>query len=667
MTRVLLTIAAAGLAALGGGLVAGAWSSRTARLVVFSVVAFGTTIGAFQLLGIISAISKMSAVRLPWVLVTSGAIALLCSCARRLVCGNWPLSRPLRRSPPATGERCGGRLEVRWPLIVVGGLAALLLPHVVMLGLSAPPRGWDVLAYHMPMALSWFQHGNLGTYGSDTAFYPGNGEIAILMSLFTGTDRLASLIQLPFLLLGTLSVYGIARELGVKRKAATAAAVVFLASPMVFFQSALAKNDLMVSGLLLAGTYMLARFVSRETRATALDPDLVVSGLAFGLAMGVKYSILPFCGLLVPVSLVLCIRSKVGGGPTRGGHRVGILRWLLFLLAMALPSAFWFGRNWVVAGNPFAPLSLGVVGSAFGRHDPSYVPNALAWLWFPWLDRAVEGSYSASSGFGAAFATLGPVSLAVCVWMCASRRLAGVFRQRCLLVLALVGLSVAAWWLGGHHLPRFLLPAMGLACAPIALLFDSVAHRVKLALAGLLVLAVLCSANETLRVVYRGDDLVSSHARGVTKAEHYHMPKLIYELPPRTRIMVLDMPGADVQRTFRYPVAGELPGNEVVMRGDLGVEADLIAQGPVAGHASLVRDAIDYVFLRTLALPPSLTVFDKYPDLYENVLDIVEEPYPWYRKGFLSTAEGGFGERAPAVTKIYRVRTHAPRSGDWRR
>ena len=656
MSSQLLVVATGMLMVVGAASIARVWPTRTPRLVVFGVATFGCLVVTFQILGVLAALLGKPIVRPAWLLVSSGGVALLCWRLGRLAGG--PPARSAGDAQAHTETEMSSGWWERWsPLVVVGGLACALLPHAIVLGLSAPPRGWDVLAYHMPRALSWLQHGNLGAYGSEAAFYPGNAEIAILFSLFTGSDRLASLIQLPFALLGALSVYGIARELGARSRPAIASAVVFLAAPVVLFQSALAKDDLVVTALVLAGAYLLLRSTRRKPAGRSGDVDLAASGFSFGLALGVKYSMLAFTIGLVPVVFLLhswLARTDLHTGPGEAWRWAGT-RSCVFTAMLAVPAVFWFVQNWIVAGNPFAPLTLQTVIQAFGRHDPSYVSNAIAWLWFPWIDRAVQGSYSASSGYGAGFAALGLPGLGLCVWSVLRRRVGRGECLRATVLLVLVALGTITWWLGGHHLPRFLLPVVALACAPAALLFDRVGQEVRLYLVALLAVAVVLSAGETLRVVYGDDDLVSSHAGPVTKAEHYHMPSLIYELPQGTRIMVLDMPGVDVQRTFRYPVAGGLPGNEVVMRGDVGIETDLIAQGPVLGHTSLLRDRIDYVFLRTLALPPGPTIFDKYPGLYERVLDVAEEPYPWYRKGFLSTPGGGFDERAPAVTKVYRV------------
>lgn len=396
--------------------------------------------------------------------------------------------------------------------------------------------------------------------------------------------------------------------------------------------------------------------------------DLVASGFTFGLAAGSRYTVLPLVILAVPLVFVLrSLEARSDGSSDRAafGSALGPTAW--FAVAVAVPSAFWFLQNWIMTGNPLAPLSVGLggwtlfsgteVAEAFGHQQFRYVLTPAQWLWFPWIDRAVQGSYSSSVGFGAAFAVFALPAFVLSGLTARPGAVSGTWELRRVALLALVVSSVAAWWFGGFHLPRYLLPAFALACVPIALLFDLVTSAVRRVLVVALAVSVVFSAVEALRVVYVTDDLESSRKSFVTKAEHYHMPSLVYELPAGTKILLLDIPGVSVFRTFRYPVVGSLPGNEVVMMGDVGVETDLLRDGPVLGHSSLVRERVDYVFLRTLALPAGPTLFDKYPSLYEKVLDTVEEPYDWYRKGYLPTPGDGFDVRAPAVTKMYRVLT----------
>ncbi|MCK4408686.1 MAG: hypothetical protein KAW67_01285, partial [Candidatus Eisenbacteria sp.] len=236
--------------AFGAVAVARLWPTRTSRLVVFGVTGFGVLVVTCQGLGVLAAVLRQPVVQPLWILVGSGAVALVCWRVAGLLRGR-DLSWGDDDFPGGARALSGARLRDRVPALTVVAVALAVLSHSIVLGLSAPPRGWDVLAYHMPRALSWLQQGNLGNYGSIAAFYPGNGEIAILLSLFTGTDRLAPLVQLPFALLGGAALCGLARELGASARAAAVPAIVFFASPMVLFGSALAKNDLMVIGLVL--------------------------------------------------------------------------------------------------------------------------------------------------------------------------------------------------------------------------------------------------------------------------------------------------------------------------------------------------------------------------------------------------------------------------------
>jgi len=689
-----------GLSVVGAWGVAREERSRPARLTILGVVSFALAVVAAQLLGVLAAVTKKPLVG-PWSL----ALTVLC-----LTTGVWAVvmtrrARSGRRAPrsrdgsartdrgaksrssePASSP--GGMLSCR-AVALVGALGLASLINGIVLGLSGPPRGWDVLTYHLPRAVAWLQHGNLGHYGFSPAFYPGNGEVAMLITLFSGSDRLAPVVQLPFALLGAVALYGLARELGARARSALLAPVAFLLTPIVVFQTAVAMNDLIVAGTVLAGAYLLVRALHRRASSFGRRIALATGGMAFGLALGAKYTILPFVAASVPaVALSMVALWGLGGGlpksergfaralQTGGAWGFALREAVIFVAALALPSAFWFAQNWVVTGNPFAPVLVKLgqwtvfegidVASTFGEQELAYVLRPSGWWGFPWVDRAIVGggtgagvkavgSYSGSAGFGAVFATF-IIPAAVVVARRTMKRRAVETDPRAPMALTLIVLGVAAWWFGGFHLPRYLWPVLALMYAPAALLFDETRGRARAALVGVFVVAALFSSLETARVIHTPGNRVSSRLPwGTTKQEHYHMPRLIYELPPGTKIMLLSVPDVSVFRTFRYPVIGDLPGNEVVMMGDFGVDTDLLRDGPVLGHASLIREHVGYLFLRTLALPPGSTIFDRYPSLYEKVLDTVEEPYDWYRKGYLPTPGDGFDVRAPAVTKVYKV------------
>ena len=618
------------------------WPTRSGELVAFGVFTFGGLVISFQLLGVIAAVTGRDAVGAP------GA----CAVAAALCLAMW-LSPVRTGRSPHDAEHPKQSLAYSTPRAsqVWGALSlaacVAFFAVAVLSAVSAPPRGWDVLTYHLPRAVSWLQHGDLGAYGSTGAFYPGNAEIPLLSILFTGSDVLAPLIQLPFAALAGAAVYGIAREIGATSRSAAIAAAVFLFAPIVFFQTTLAKDDLVVTALVLAGALFLTKAVA-PTHRSGTRRNVAAAGFALGLALGTKYSILPLVLASVPVALVALALEGYGG--KRWATLAGSLG--VLVVAILVPSAFWFIRNAVAAGNPIAPLSLSPgawIGTAGLTQQFQFVPDLSSWWVYPWLDKHVNASYSGSAGFGAAFATLFLPGIVTSILVARSN---GALR-RVLVLAAMIVLGVLSWWFGKHHLPRFLLPVMGLACAPMALVFDAVSGRARVALLAVTVLAMTLSAAQTVRIVFREDSITWSHRGGVDRAEFYRMPALIYELPPGTRILLLSPTEQDYHQTFRYPLAGTLPGNDVVMEDDVGLS--LGRQSAEQVHEDLRSAGIEYVFLRTVGLKPFTTWFDDNPAVYHRIHDEVEWSYPWYRESFAYTPSGEYLGPGTIITKIYAV------------
>jgi hypothetical protein len=684
LPSILSPILILGLSVWGAWGVARRERSGAARLTMLGVMSFALAVLAAQSLGALAAIAGRPLLG-PWSLVLA---ALVLACAIRVVAATRDRGGRARANengvPPEGGARaatrrpapaCGDGPSTRTAALV-GALGAASLLNGVILGLSGPPRGWDVLTYHLPRAVAWLQHGNLGHYGFSPAFYPGNGEVAMLITLFSGTDRLAPIVQLPFALLGAVALYGLAREIGARARSALLAFVAFAVTPIVVFQAGIAKNDLIVAGTVLAGSYLVIRALRLAAPSSGRRVALVAGGLAFGLALGTKYTILPFVLATLPVVLVASALTSGADGGTgsddaRGGSSRSGARWwpairetALFAAAVAVPAAFWFAQNWLVAGNPFAPVAVSVgnlvvfegidVAAEFGEQQFAYVSRPLGWLVFPWLDRVREGSYSSSVGSGAVFATFLIPAAAVLV----RRALRGGSDRRPgpPVLLALVALGVVTWWFGGFHLPRYVWPALALFYAPMALVFDRVGGGARRVLVGVFVVAAAFSTLETARVIHGSDDFVASRfPRGMTRGEYYHMPDLVYELPAGTRILLLQTPGKAYHRTFRYPLIGGLPGNDVIMADDVGVDLADAIEDTALMHEALRRERVEYVFKRTLKSLPRPSVFDDFPNRYEKVLETIETPYRWHRSGIEIVLGGGRGAGTPAITTVYRV------------
>lgn len=660
--------------------------SRAARLAMLGVVSFACVVLAGHLLGTLAAATESPLVG-PWSFVLVLAAAL---------CTLWAASgRRLRQDVPscvwcATGtadadgkgyrvdEILRGELSRSPALSFLVVLGLLSLGSGLVLGLSGPPRGWDVLSYHLPRAVAWLQHGNLGLYGFSPAFYPGNGEVLDLITLFSGTDRLATIVQFPFALIGAVSLYGLARELGARRESALLVPAAFALTPMVVFQSGIAKNDLVVAGTVLAGIYLLVLALRRPAFSKERRLALALGGLSFGLALGTKYTILPFVVATVPVaflaSLLLGDRAKRSARPEdpsgnplpcRVCWRLAVPETAIFVAGLLIPSAFWFAQNWIMAGNPVAPISVSLgdmkvfrgldVATEFGEQEFRYVSSPLQWLAWPWLERTIVGAYGQSVGYGAVFATFFVPALVLLVRrVFAGARDSGKRAAPLVLVLCLLG--AACWWQGGFRMPRYLWPTLAVLLAPAALLFDVMKGRARNILMSMLLVAATFSFLETERIIFDTTSLVSSRLPGwMTKQAYYSMPDLIYELPSGTRVLLLQVPGEAYHRTFRYPLVGDLPGNDVIMLDDVGVDlADAMVDTALM-HVALRRERVEYIFERTLQSQPGPTVFDSFPNRYEKVVGTIGRPYGWHRSGIAGVTKDGRRVRFPVVTNIYRV------------
>lgn len=643
---------------LGGATLTGASVARrlmgAAKFVAFGVASFATLVACLHLLGAASALAGIGLVR-PW---TASALAVVAGLLA------W-FAPAFRGERPAAAA--GGATRRLWPRGWAGiALAAgsVFLLNAVVTGLSAPPRGWDVLTYHMPMASGWLQYGDLAVRGAAVGGpYPGNAELGVLTLLMSGSDRLAPLLQIPFVFLGAAALFGIARELGARRQTAAVPAAILLLSPIVFFQSTIPKNDVVVAALVAAGAYFLLRTLERGrsgaggTTAGAATLDVVLAGLAFGLALGTKYSILPVIVMTIPLFAAFHLLAARGGG--RRASSWALRAALVFIAALAVPSVFWFLRNLVTLGNPIAPLSMRLgdwAGAAPLSHQYDYVIRESDWWIYPWYDRHVGGMYSGAVGFGAAFGAFYLPGLALSLRAAIHPSSGRVDRLKHAAILALVALAVIAWWYGKHHLPRFLIPAMALAAAPVAVLFEAVAERARRVLAAALVFALLFSSALAVRGLYTSDDVTWSYTGPTSSEEFYAMPRLIYELPPRTKILLLKPTNHTFYKTYRYPLVGSPPGNDVVMEEDYGVDFDIKGTGALDAYASLRRNGIEYVFMRTIGLPDHTTWFDNYPDLYELVFDEDTDCNPWYRVVFKTDEDGNIIGLLNRTTRIYRLK-----------
>lgn len=222
----------------------------------------------------------------------------------------------------------------------------------------APPLGWDTLTYHGVKAGLWVQrHG--------FAFLDGPGTWELYRNFAGGSEILMAWAMLPFhgdflaltgeavqwLLLG-VGLMALGRELGIREPYGSVTAGFVLALPPARLLVGSGYADVLLAMLLAQSAAMTIRVLRHGRQA---GTAAALGGLGMGLAVGVKFTVLP---LAVVVGLALAVRL-------RRTPRALALPVALFLLTA---SPWWAISTWDT-GRPLSPLPVSVLGVSLGTSN----------------------------------------------------------------------------------------------------------------------------------------------------------------------------------------------------------------------------------------------------------------------------------------------------------
>lgn len=320
-------------------------------VLAFTVVATGFLIGVHLLPGIFGVLSRWSAA----------------ACALALLAGVWWLvprggreaeswlRLPGRPSLPALGVR--GWIVWGGAAVAVAAVTGWSIAQAVVIGTALPSIGIDTLTHHLPNISEWIRSGTVWRVDQYIPLlangnYPQNGDVVFLSIVEPWhNDFGVRPANLPFVAASAVAIYAIARELGAPKAAGITAGAIFAALPVVTVNAYDgAMTDYVMTATLGAGALFLLRH-----RRTALRSDLVLAGLGLGLAFGTKWYAVPTAAIVLVVWAVasLVARRRVGAVAAQGAALVGLI---------LLAGGFWLIRNWVVSGNPVAPVKVAALG-----------------------------------------------------------------------------------------------------------------------------------------------------------------------------------------------------------------------------------------------------------------------------------------------------------------
>ncbi|MFA5785915.1 MAG: hypothetical protein WDA71_02865 [Actinomycetota bacterium] len=360
----LAILASAGFAAAGvrRWLVPG-WSGAPARLAE-AILALAFLAGAAEVLGTLGLLTR-------WVV-----LAVLVG----LGIGIGLVVRRPAVAPPAPVHPVVVAPVDRRQVLLVGLLAAVVTGEWLTRMLPSLVNGArvaDSIVYHLPVAARFVQDGRITALhyispSSPAQFNPANAELIHALGMVSfGRDLLSPLVNLGFLALLLLAAWCAGRPFGVA-PVTTGAALLLVGAPLtVYSQAGSAANDIAAVAFVLAAV----GFVLTEPRHSQA---IVLGGLAAGLAVGTKFTVLGVVGALT-VGLLL---------EAPGGHRARTAR--LWLVPLATTGSYWYVLNLMRVGGAGLALHLPLLPSPVlpfldrtGFSVAHYLTDATVWRhWF---------------------------------------------------------------------------------------------------------------------------------------------------------------------------------------------------------------------------------------------------------------------------------------------
>jgi hypothetical protein len=392
----------------------------------------------------------------------------------------------------------------------------LALPFVLMIVLAGmvPPLDFDVCEYHLQAPKEFFQQGQIGFVAHNVYanMAMGTEMLSLLAMIVSGDWWLGALagktVIAMFTPLTALALLTAGRR-WFSPAAGIVAVLVYLSIPWIVSIASGGFVEGASACYLFLAVY--AVILWRQQRNTCFA---AMAGYLAGAAVATKYPAALF--VLLPLLAWVVWRSfggvdcqqhetqpktrRASPPATRSqtsdsGHarcRFLVQPTLVFLLAAALGCGLWFGKNWVLSGNPTYPLLYEVFGGktwtavkerqwnrVHRPHDfsgdslaknlgrvvltsewlsPLVVPLAVLVVLVPW------GRRSSAAGLDAAGKSRASKT-GVAVELPSQQQRVQVPPQQSPLAIVLglpayIGFVIAVWWLLTHRIDRFWIPVL---------------------------------------------------------------------------------------------------------------------------------------------------------------------------------------------------------------
>jgi hypothetical protein len=250
----------------------------------------------------------------------------------------------------------------------------MFLPlFIALIGALTPEVEYDALWYHLWLPRLWIEAARpVDIVEEYISLYPMTWELLYGAAMVWGNAVSAKLVHFACLPLVMLLVFRLVQRYWEEADPWLATAV-FAVTPTVLWEATTAYLDLALS--LYVGLAVYALLVYSETEKRGW---LIAAGLSLGLALAIKH-------LALFVWVIAFTILWLWYGYSKGNWARATCAAALFAVGCLLLPLPWYGRNWVLTGNPFFPD----LYQFFGAYPPER-----------WGDITERGLQHFKDGFG---------------------------------------------------------------------------------------------------------------------------------------------------------------------------------------------------------------------------------------------------------------------------
>jgi len=215
---------------------------------------------------------------------------------------------------------------------------------ILQYSIALPPLTTDGLLYHLPFAVHYIKTHSLSIphlFFSDVSmsYYPIGGDIFYTFSLLSFPEIFVKYTQIPFVIIGSLSIFLLMKKNGFSNVSSTIAASIFALIKPVFKESSLCFVDLMMGSCFLASLYFFS-----SNRKENIIPGILSSAIFLStktLSLLFFFPILPFLF-------------------TRKRGYLNKKLFCFFLIFFIFCGFYSYIRNFILTKNPFFPAQISI-------------------------------------------------------------------------------------------------------------------------------------------------------------------------------------------------------------------------------------------------------------------------------------------------------------------